>query len=109
VSHDGFTDLSFTISEEDLPRARPILEEVARSVDASAMTADSTIATVSVVGTAFLGVPGMFARIFRALAAQGINVEQITTSEIHVTVIIARDRVTDAVRALHAEFELERD
>ncbi|MGD0832872.1 MAG: aspartate kinase [Candidatus Dormibacteria bacterium] len=109
VSHDGHTDLSFTISEEDLPRARPILEEVARAVGAEAVTADSTIATVSVVGTAFLGVPGMFARIFRALAAQGINVEQITTSEIHVTVIIARDRVTDAVRALHAEFELERD
>jgi aspartate kinase len=51
----------------------------------------------------------MFARIFQALSAQGINVEQITTSQIHVTVIIARDRVADAVRALHAEFELERD
>jgi aspartate kinase len=51
----------------------------------------------------------MFARIFDALSAQGINVEQITTSQIHVTVIIARDRVADAVRALHAEFELEHD
>jgi aspartate kinase len=109
VSHDGFTDLSFTVAQEDLPRARPVLEEVARAVGAERVEADTHIATVSVVGTAFLGTPGMFARIFRALSAQGINVEQITTSQIHVTVVIARDRVGDAVRALHAEFELERD
>jgi aspartate kinase len=109
VSHDGFTDLSFTIAEEDLSRSRPVLEEVARDVQAGQVVTDTGIATVSVVGTAFLGTPGMFARIFDALSAQGINVEQITTSQIHVTVIIARDRVADAVRALHAEFELERD
>jgi aspartate kinase len=109
VSHDGFTDLSFTIAEEDLSRSRPVLEEVAREVGAEQVAVDTGIATVSVVGTAFLGTPGMFARIFQALSAQGINVEQITTSQIHVTVIIARDRVADAVRALHAEFELERD
>ncbi len=109
VSHDGFTDLSFTIAEEDLSRSRPVLEEVAREVQAGQVVADTGIATVSVVGTAFLGTPGMFARIFDALSAQGINVEQITTSQIHVTVIIARDRVADAVRALHAEFELEHD
>jgi aspartate kinase len=109
VSHDGLTDLSFTIAEEDLSRARPLLDEVARKVGAEEIVADTSIATVSVVGTAFLGTPGMFARIFRALAVEGINVEQITTSQIHVTVIIARERVTDAVRALHAEFELEQD
>jgi aspartate kinase len=109
VSHDGFTDLAFTIAEEDLSRSRPVLEEVAREVQAGQLVADTGIATVSVVGTAFLGTPGMSARIFNALSAQGINVEQITTSQIHVTVIIARDRVADAVRALHAEFELEHD
>jgi aspartate kinase len=109
VSHDGFTDLSFTIAEEDLARSRPVLDEVARDVQAGQVVTDTGIATVSVVGTAFLGTPGMFARIFDALSAQGINVEQITTSQIHVTVIIARDRVADAVRALHAEFELDRD
>jgi len=109
VSHDGFTDLAFTIAEEDLPRARPILDEVARSVGAERVVTDTAIATVSVVGTAFLGTPGMHARIFRALSARGINVEQITTSQIHVTVIIARNRVADAVQALHAEFELEQD
>ena len=109
VSHDGYTDLSFTIAEDDLPRARPLLERVASAVGAEHIDTDTGIATVSVVGTAFLGSPGMFARIFRALAAEDINVEQITTSQIHVTVIIDRDRVTAAVRALHAEFELDLD
>jgi aspartate kinase len=51
----------------------------------------------------------MAARIFQALSAKNINVEQITTSQIHVTVVIARDRVAEAVRALHDEFELESD
>ncbi len=109
VSHDGLTDLSFTIAEEDLARARPVLDEVARKVGATEIVADTAIATVSVVGTAFLGTPGMFARIFRALSARHINVEQITTSQIHVTVVIARDRMAEAVQALHAEFELEQD
>ncbi|MGD1034095.1 MAG: aspartate kinase [Candidatus Dormibacteria bacterium] len=109
VSHDGFTDISFIIAEEDLPRSRPVLEEVARDVRAEQVVAATDIATVSVVGTALLGTPGMAARIFQALSAKNINVEQITTSQIHVTVVIARDRVAEAVRALHDEFELESD
>jgi len=86
-----------------------VLEEVARDVRAEQVVAATDIATVSVVGTALLGTPGMAARIFQALSAKNINVEQITTSQIHVTVVIARDRVAEAVRALHDEFELESD
>jgi aspartate kinase len=86
-----------------------VLEAAARQVGAERVDTDTDVATVSVVGTAFLGSPGMIARMFRALAAAEINVEQISTSQIHVTVVISRDRVADAVKALHAEFELERD
>ena len=67
VSHDGTTDIAFTIAESELSRARPILEDVARKIGAEEMVADADIAKVSVVGTGFLGTPGMFARIFRAL------------------------------------------
>ena len=108
VSHGGLTDVSFTIAETDLERARPIVERAAKTVGAEGMQATSDIAKVSVVGSGIMGRPGVLARILAALAENDINVQMIATSEIRVTCIIARDRTQDAVRALHRAFELER-
>jgi len=107
VSHSGYTDLSFTLAESDLARARPILERVATDVDASGYDAGGAIAKVTVVGSGLLGSPGVFARIFETLAAESINIQMISTGEIRLTCIIDRERVGDAVRALHRAFELE--
>ena len=63
---------------------------------------------VSIVGTGVLNTPGYASRMFKALADGGINIELITTSEIRITCILAQDRIPDAVRALHAAFELEK-
>lgn len=108
VSHDGTTDLSFTIAQSDLTRARALLEEVTRDVGAEGYVAASDIAQVSVIGTGLRGTPGMFARIFRTLADANINIQMISSSEIDITVIIDRASVREAVRALHHTFELER-
>ena len=107
VSHSGHTDLSFTLAESDMGRAQPVLERIVADVGSDGVDADRGIAKVTVVGTGFLGTPGIFARIFSTLAAEGINIRMISTGEIRVTCIIDRDRVTDAVRALHRAFELE--
>lgn len=108
VSHDGTTDLSFTITQSDLTRARVLLEEVARTVGADGYVAASDIAQVSVIGTGIRGTPGMFAKIFRTLADSGINIQMISSSEIDITCIIDRASVREAVRALHKAFELEK-
>jgi len=108
VSHDGLTDLSFTIAESDLDYARPVLQEAAREVKATAVETANDIAKVSLVGAGIRGTPGIFATAFRALAEASINIEAITSSEIHLTVLVARDQVIQAVRALHAAFELEK-
>jgi aspartate kinase len=107
VSHSGHTDLSFTIAESDLPRARPVLERIAADVGADGYDADRDIAKVTVVGSGILGSPGVFARIFETLAHESINIRMISTGEIRVTCIIDRERVEGAVRALHRAFELE--
>jgi aspartate kinase len=107
VSHSGHTDLSFTLAESELARVRPILERVAADVGAAGYDADRGIAKVTVVGTGILGSPGIFARIFETLARESINIRMISTGEIRVTCIIDRERVDDAVRALHRAFELE--
>jgi aspartate kinase len=54
-----------------------------------------------------LGTPGIAARMFRTLAREGINIEMISTSEIRITCIVGRDRVEEAVRALHHAFQLD--
>ena len=107
LSHDGTTDVSFTIAQSDLRRAKQLLAAVGGSVGAAGFAATADIAQVSVVGTGLRGTPGMYARIFQTLADAGINIDMISTSEIHITCIIERSRVDDAVRALHAAFELE--
>jgi aspartate kinase len=63
---------------------------------------------VSIVGTGIQSAPGYAARMFSTLSEAGINIEIISTSEIRITCIIPEDRVGDAVRALHAAFELEK-
>lgn len=108
VSHDGTTDLSFTIGQSDLKRANELLEEVARTVGAEGFATDSNIAQVSVIGTGIRGTPGMFAKIFRTLAESGVNIQMISSSEIDITCIIDRASVREAVRALHHAFELEK-
>jgi aspartate kinase len=107
VSHSGHTDLSFTLAESELARAQPLLERIAAAVGAAGIDADRNIAKVTVVGTGILGSPGVFGRIFETLASEQINIRMISTGEIRVTCIIDRDRVEDAVRALHRAFELE--
>jgi aspartate kinase len=81
---------------------------VTKKVQAQGYTATAGIAKVTIIGSGLKGTPGIYAKIFQALADAGINIQMIATSEIHVTCIIDRPRVRDAVRALHTAFELER-
>ncbi len=107
VGHGGATDLSFTIPRVELAKAKRLLEPLIRDLGFRDMTTDSSVAKVSIVGAGIHNAPGYAARMFGTLADAGINIEMISTSEIRITTIIAEDRVEEAVRALHAAFELE--
>jgi aspartate kinase len=109
ASINNITDLTFTVARGDLDKAMSLVQPIAKSIGAKECVSDSTLAKVSVVGTGMVNTPGYAANMFRALHEQGINIQLITTSEIKITCIIAEDRVTDAVKALHKAFELERD
>jgi aspartate kinase len=107
VGHGGATDISFTIPRVELAKAKRLLEPLIRELGFRDMTTDSSVAKVSIVGAGIQNAPGYAARMFGVMADSGINIEMISTSEIRITVIIAEDRVEDAVRALHAAFKLE--
>lgn len=106
VSHGGATDLSFTIPRVELARAKRLLEPLIAELGFRDVTMDSSVAKVSIVGAGIQNAPGYASRMFGTLADAGINIEMISTSEIRITTIIAEDRVEEAVRALHAAFEL---
>jgi aspartate kinase len=107
ASHEGITDMSFTVATADGKRAQQILEGVAREIGARTVLQDNGLAKVSVVGTGIRGQPGVAATIFRTLSQNGINIEMISTSEIRITCIIKAEQVRTAVRALHEAFGLE--
>jgi len=108
VGHHGATDLSFSIPEVELARAKRILEPVVRDLGFRELTTDASVAKVSIVGAGIQNAPGYAARMFRTLAEAGVNIEMITTSEIRITCVVAEADVETAMRSLHDAFELER-
>jgi aspartate kinase len=108
IGHGGATDLSFTIPQVELAKAKRILDPVARELGCREMTTDSSVAKISIVGAGIQNAPGYAARMFSTLATARVNIEMISTSEIRITTIIAEDSLETAVRALHEAFELER-
>jgi len=103
------TDLTFTVSKEDLKKAMDVIQSMAKSIRAKEVVSDSQLGKVSIVGTGMLNTPGYASKMFSALSKENINIQLITTSEIRITCIIDESRVKDAVRALHKAFELEKD
>jgi aspartate kinase len=106
-STEGITDLSFTMARGDLAKALRLVEPVAQSVGAKEVLSSDNLGKVSVVGAGIQSAPGVAAGMFRALSEAGINIEMITTSEIRITCIVDRMKVEEAVRKLHAAFELD--
>jgi aspartate kinase len=107
ASVEDMTDMTFTLSRDDLPKAVPVIEGIAKDIGAAGVVADDDWGKVSIVGTGMQTTPGYAARMFRALFDAGINIEMISTGEIRITCIVRRGDVEPAVRALHKAFELE--
>ena len=104
VSHDGRTDLSFTIPRADLHRLDAVLEGIVTDVGALRYETDDAIAKLSLVGAGIKSNPGVAADMFDALAAEGINIDMISTSSIRISCVI---RAEDGDRAVHQRFGLE--
>lgn len=108
VSHDGVTDLSFTVTNADLDKTKKTLDPILKEIGAKELATDQNVAKVSIVGTGIRSHPGYADKMFSALADEGVNILSISTSEIRITCLIQKDKVKLAVRALHKAFELEK-
>jgi aspartate kinase len=106
ISHDGFTDMTFTVPKGDLEHALSIVEPIAEEIGASSVQTDDKVAKVSIVGTGMRSHSGIASQMFRALADDGINIMMISTSEIKVSCVIESKYTELAVRVLHNAFDL---
>lgn len=101
-------DIAFTICSDDLPLALPVVDKIVKEIGASGMSHGDNVAKVSIVGAGMQSNPGVAAAMFEALAAEKVNIQMISTSEIKVSCIIDEDKVATAVKALHRKFELDK-
>ena len=107
VSADGMTDMTFTVSKADLPRAQATLAGAQAQIGFSEVLADPNVAKISVVGVGMRSHAGVANTMFRALADKAINIQVISTSEIKVSVLVAAEYTELAVRALHTAYGLD--
>lgn len=99
---DGTTNLGFTVSQNEVDIARAVVEKYASSVEF-----DSDVVKVSIVGVGMKSHSGVASVAFSTLAAEGINIEMISTSEIKISIIVAAKYGELAVRALHKAYKLD--
>jgi aspartate kinase len=105
VSHDGKTDISFTVPRIHVVEGERIAKQVAGEIGAESVDVDPEIAKVSLVGAGMKTHPGVAAKVFEALSRAGINIEMISTSTIRISCVVRADQVESAVKALHAAFQ----
>jgi aspartate kinase len=103
----GETDVTFTVPRADLARSLEILERAKDAIGYNRLIHESGIAKISVVGVGMKSHAGVAATMFQALAARGINIQAISTSEIKVSVLIEEDYTELAVRVLHTAYGLD--
>jgi aspartate kinase len=107
VATGGTTEVSFTVAADELAETLHVAESAARSIGATGVTHDANVSKVSVVGLGMRTHTGVATQMFEALAAAGINIEMITTSEIKISVLVARAAAVPALRAVHEAFDLD--
>jgi aspartate kinase len=101
---EGFTDFTFTVTKADFKKALQITGEVAKGVNAKQVVSDENISKISVVGVGMRSHAGVATKMFQTLAAEGINIQMISTSEIKVSVVVDSKYTELAVRVLHDAF-----
>ncbi|MEA2292892.1 MAG: aspartate kinase [Solirubrobacteraceae bacterium] len=106
VSEGAEADMSFTVPRSDLRAAHEALDPIIADLGIKSISEDPAMGKVSVVGAGMRSHPGVAAKVFATLGDRGINIEMISTSPIKISCVVHADQLAEAVRSLHAAFEL---
>lgn len=108
ISAHGTTDFTFTVHRNDYVKTKKILEDICTQLGAKEVIGDNSIVKVSIVGVGMRSHAGIASTMFKTLAAENINIQMISTSEIKISVVVDEKYLELAVRALHAAFDLDK-
>ncbi len=106
VSMSGTTDISFTMSADELEKLGPVIDRVSKEVGAGEVIKKGGIAKLSVVGIGMRSHSGVAATLFECLGNGGVNIQMISTSEIKIAVILDESQIDHAAKLAHAAFGL---
>ena len=109
IGADNTTDFTFTVDKSDFSNAETILKQTSKSLGGGQVEVDDDIAKISIVGRGMRANAGVASKMFQALAENEINISMITTSEIKISVVIKKDEMKDAIKALHDAFDLDKE
>ncbi|MFH0775795.1 MAG: aspartate kinase [bacterium] len=101
-------NISFTVDKVDLAEALSAIETLRNQIEIGSVVSDCDMAKVSVVGVGMMSQPGVAAKMFSCLADKGINIDMISTSEIKISCVVARDKMEESAVALHSAFGLDK-
>jgi len=107
ISNDGLTDFTFTVNKSEYQRGLDTLRELAGDLGAREVYGDTSIVKLSLVGVGMRSHAGVASKMFDALAAEGINIQMISTSEIKISVVVDEKYLELGTRALHRAFDLD--
>ncbi len=96
--------ITFILDEDLVDGVVDLFERWKREGIAGKILVDRNVAKISIVGSRLASVPGMAAKMFSALAREGINIDCISSSEMKVACVIAAEHLDRAVKAVHDEF-----
>jgi aspartate kinase len=109
ISSDGkFVDITFTTGSDEIERAKIAISLIKEKVQYSDLKIDNNIAKISVIGVGMISHSGVAHTMFKTLADKGINLLLISTSEIKISVLIAKEYGELAVRVLHDAYGLDK-
>jgi aspartate kinase len=106
ISHDGYTDMTFTVSKVDYKKAFELTKGASKAIGAEDVVGDTNIAKLSIVGAGMRSHAGVASKTFETLAKEGINIQMISTSEIKISCVIDAKHTELAIKVLHNAFEL---
>ena len=107
ISSDGkYSDLTFTINEADLFKAKKCINQIKSDIKVKNILPDNNVAKISIVGIGMRTNAGIAEDMFKALGKQKINIDLISTSEIKISVLISRKNLKKAINILHKTYNL---
>ena len=108
IGEGGLTDMSFTVPRTDAKKIQDVMKKVVAEIGAKNVTVKEDIAKISIVGVGMRSHSGVAAKMFSAMAKEGINIMMISTSEIKISCVIDAKYTELAVRVLHETFEMDK-